>query len=348
MAFSIVNQQIRLRFSKTAEEVIAYDMDVFEETSRSTFINRILSNFYENANASIGRKLQIYKEELLSVSGCNEESAVYKELMGRKKKQLIEKAGSFENPEKNSGSSPIRLWDDFFEYLIDPGSNNEDKYYLSIPKYCRAIIEEYARLPFTERELVFFNKEIVSPITDAITNGYQIYVSTGIRNDSGTLSSYFFIPFEITTDPLSTANYVVGYSYKADQSKRDKRMCSFKLSRIVKVKRESSRSAFLSKDDISCLQEAINQKGVMFLVADASEEIVVRLTDNGKRMFKTQIHMRPMASKINGDIYTFSCSAFQAKNYFFKFGKEAEILSPPFLRQQFADEYEAANRIYEK
>lgn len=348
MAFSIVNQQIRLRLSRTAEEVIAYDMGIFEEKSRAAFINNVLSNFYEDANSSIGRKMMQYKEELLGVKGCNESDVFYKSLVAQEKKRLMDLADSYDKPEKNANSDPIRLRDELFEYLTESGANTEDKYYLSIPKYCRAMMEEYARLPYTARELIYFKKEIVAPINDAIRNGYQLFLTTGLRNnDSAYHSSYFFVPYKLMTDPLSTSNYLTGYSYRADQGKRDKKMCSFKLSKLIRVKKETSRSAFLSKDDIADIQEAIEQKGVMFLIADSREDVVVRLTEAGRNMFKTQIHMRPVPTKIDENEYTFSCSTVQARNYFFKFGKDVEVIKPEFLREQFIQEYNNALKAYD-
>lgn len=41
----------------------------------------------------------------------------------------------------------------------------------------------------------------------------------------------------------------------------------------------------------------------------------------------------------SGDIYVFRCSLLQAYNYFFPFGKEAEILEPQRLRDRFIKGY---------
>jgi len=49
----------------------------------------------------------------------------------------------------------------------------------------------------------------------------------------------------------------------------------------------------------------------------------------------------------NSDIYVFKCTIHQAKAYFFKFGSDAEILSPPSLREQFKQEYEKSAALYE-
>lgn len=45
-------------------------------------------------------------------------------------------------------------------------------------------------------------------------------------------------------------------------------------------------------------------------------------------------------------ILKFICTDEQIKNYFFQFGQNAEIVSPATLRQEFAEHYRAASRIY--
>jgi predicted DNA-binding transcriptional regulator YafY len=64
-------------------------------------------------------------------------------------------------------------------------------------------------------------------------------------------------------------------------------------------------------------------------------------------MYNEQIHMRPAYTEIiNGDEYRFHCSTTQADFYFFKFGKEAEVLSPQRLRELFRRKHADAVAVY--
>lgn len=346
MAFDFLNQQVRLNFSNTAETVIAHDMDILEVSSRSTFINTILENYYENANASIIRQLSNYEDALASINGYDNAKLFVNRLIEKKKDELLKIVSTYENIDKSITSNPIRLWDKFANFLRDESLNFEDEIYNSVPKYCKAIIEEYTRLPFVKRELVFY-KNTVNAIELAIRNEYQIFLTSGVKDAPDTKPfSCFMIPYKIMTDPLSSANYLVGYSYLSGQTKADKKMCSFRISRLLNVKNETSRSAFLSKANKEALNKAIENKGVMFLLADNNDSIKIRLSPQGINMYKTQIHMRPIPIDVKEDIYTFNCSILQARNYFFKFGKDAEILEPQYLRDQFKEAFTEAAKLY--
>ena len=67
-------------------------------------------------------------------------------------------------------------------------------------------------------------------------------------------------------------------------------------------------------------------------------------------MYDTITHLRPPFNECvsNGDcwILTFSCTQMQADYYFFKFGAEAEVLTPTSLRNDFRKKYALANAQY--
>ena len=80
----------------------------------------------------------------------------------------------------------------------------------------------------------------------------------------------------------------------------------------------------------------------------SDEQILVRLTEDGVRKYQSQIYLRPSCSRAitgEGD-YSFFCTPRQAEYYFFKFGKDAEILSPPGLRERFLSLYADALKTY--
>jgi hypothetical protein len=86
---------------------------------------------------------------------------------------------------------------------------------------------------------------------------------------------------------------------------------------------------------------------------DKVYEITVRLTEEGKRKYINQVHMRPprhidaTGKSSNGDdVYVFRCTLHQADVYFFKFGAAAEILSPSLLKEKFAQDYADAAALY--
>ena len=77
----------------------------------------------------------------------------------------------------------------------------------------------------------------------------------------------------------------------------------------------------------------------------------VEISDSDwEKIYSRLDHMRPafIKEKTNGNEYVFNCTERQAENYFFKFGEDAEIISPESLRLWFKDMYKSASMIYEK
>ena len=106
-------------------------------------------------------------------------------------------------------------------------------------------------------------------------------------------------------------------------------------------------SGHISKQEADRIQKDIANRNVQFL-AGSDEQILVRLTEDGVRKYQSQIYLRPSCSQAitgEGD-YSFFCTPRQAEYYFFKFGKDAEILSPPGLRERFLSLYADALKTY--
>ena len=76
------------------------------------------------------------------------------------------------------------------------------------------------------------------------------------------------------------------------------------------------------------------------------EPIKVQLTEKGKRLFEKIYLYRPTPVAIDGDVYTFNCSANQLLYYFERFGENALILSPKKLGIFMRNYYHYALKKY--
>lgn len=346
MAFtSYLDPQVRLRFSQTADEVIKSDKLIFQEDSDSRFVNRIIENYYATALASIGLRLDEYQEKLLEIkqfqSRSKDKNELLNELCKRKENELYLQAIQYEAEPKGDVRPPYRLRNKLFYYLTEEDSIcKEDLYYKNLSQYLRAIVEEYARLPYVKRELIYY-QETASILQEALSLKKQIKITTS------TQQCFHVLPYALVTDPLGTANYLAAFSYGIDSDKSEMKPCSFRISAIQKVQLEKSKSGYLHPQERNLMEDTIQKRGVQFLLSE-DDTISVRLTEKGVEMYHRQIHLRPSAPKIEGDIYTFSCSLSQAEFYFFKFGAEAEIISPPELVEIFRNKYEKAYKLYQQ
>lgn len=342
------DQQVRLRFSRYANEVIQYDMFLFNEVKANTFINTVIRNYYESAATSINMRLNDYRslleEQLISKGSNTTIRQLIDVLVKHEEERLIDISKSYDAPDKYSKSKPYRLQNDLYEEFAGEASDfNEDKYYpRSCSLYIRTLIEEYTRLPYILRERIYF-KTYFEIIESAIEHRQQLLITTA----SG--RKFYTLPYKILSDPLSTVNYLTGYSYLPAEEAKSKYTVSYKVSSIKNIKIVKSRSGYLHPCDVSRLNSEISEKGVQFLVSEYTQ-ICVRFTDNGMKLFNQLLHLRPEPVSITKEkdsyIAVFNCSMKQAETYFFKFGANVRILSPDTLRDKFLHNYQQAVSSY--
>ena len=337
------NNKQRLNLSTLGQQVVSEDMFTFGEHKRSTFINHIFENYYPIAEASVSLQLNQLDGQLSDLlSGPLEDEQTKKRLIKRiqnKRKEALEtKAKSYEKGK----SQPITLNKRVFNYLTEPTSEcKEEKHYKKITEYLKAVIEEYARLPYIERERIYF-LSYMEQIEQAIQNKYRLKVVTDQKK------TFYVYPYQIMCDPLSTVHYLVGYSAESDSSDAEKRPCSFKIAALGSIQTEKSNGRSLNSSMKQQLLKIIASRGVQFMIGSEAE-IRVRLTEKGVHKYHRLVPLRPaMIGEPEEDIYTFQCTIGQAKFYFFKFGEDAEILSPAELRDEFKNMYQQAADLYQK
>ena len=76
------------------------------------------------------------------------------------------------------------------------------------------------------------------------------------------------------------------------------------------------------------------------------EEIIIKLTPRGQKLFQKLYVYRPIVESIDGDIYTFKCSYSQIIQYFQRFGSNAIIVSPKSLGETFRNFFYYAHKEY--
>lgn len=344
MAFTVndatENNKQHLNLSMMAYQIVQSDMFTFGEDKLSGFLNRIFAHYCPMAEASVSRILNGLRgdleKDLSAIAGDGKtKKQIVNRLMAQKESQLIRQTASYGN------GMAFKFWlnKENLAYLTEPDSEcGEEAYYARRGTYIKCVVEEYARLPYVRREMIYF-----LPFADTIRYGIREEKQLRAVTESGTVYSIY--PYDILCDPLSTANYLVGYCRRYDSPESEKQPCSFRISALQSIKVEKSKSAFLKESDRKLLAREIASRGVQFM-ADSGEEIHVRLTEAGMRKYRRQAHLRPMALRREGDTFVFRCTTAQAEFYFFKFGKDAEILLPSALRDRFRSLYREAADAY--
>lgn len=338
------NFKQHLNLSQSAFDVIQNDMRAFTGRENfSGFINSVIEAYSAYAEASIFTTLRRKEAEYFQLfDGIPDDKTrqkIIQILLSHSEKELISKATSH----ARGVGTKFRLNKRNFQMIFD-GSCPEEKYYKRPGQYIKAIIEEYAEKPQYQRERTFFG-ETITLIKSSIESGTLLVVHT--KKDV----VYEVRPYAVMTDDGSLYHYLVGFSRLAKSHHAYEKIASFRISQLeyVSQRPKSYRSGRITSNEREQIAHKLQAEGVQFLLGEQTE-IAVRLTRAGKKMYASQLHLRPMYTRITGDdesIYHFQCTEAQARYYFFKFGKEAEILKPESLRNAFIRQYREALGAYE-
>ncbi len=338
--------KLRIPLTAYAAQVIENDCMNFAK-KRATLINSIILNYYQSAECSISLRLIDYKNELsncFSYSEIKNNQPIIDKIISRKATELKELYAKRHTSDLNW---QISLNKKVKELLTNDPNSFEEKYYGERPgHYVHSLIEEYAQLPYYRREEVIY-KDFIDTINNAIDSGYVL----NLLNTKGNHIS--LKPYKIATDPLSMYHYLVGYSIMPDSSlsvvseKKLPDVLSIRLSRLTAVDIQYFNSSSITPKEERQINSELEKKGVQFVSGDVSS-IKIWLSDNGIKKYNSQLHLRPAGTKddLDNHIYLFECTEAQALFYFISFGKDARVIFPETLKNQFKEIYNEALTSY--
>ncbi len=321
----------RVNLSNFARSVIEFDLGLFDpEGSVSGFLNRIITAFWESAEASVDLAAEERKQQLLAGGFAPEIVSV---LVEEHRTLLIRKLQEY----PSGDSLSFRLNNRNFKLLYEDRA--ESTTYSAPSKYLKALFEEYARLSPSKREQIYYAPIIKQQLEPAMATGNLLEVQLGSKG-------FLVKPYGILSDPFNSHLYLIGLSYSTSETPEKETIASFRISRIKQVKKKKQRGK-LTAEERRTVEKHLRQVGVQYLLG-SSGHIKVRLSPAGRQAFLQRSYMRPIPEKVQGDIYTFNCTQMQIKNYFISFGKDVEILEPSSLRKQFAAVYREAAALYDE
>ena len=229
-------------------------------------------------------------------------------------------------------------------YGIQGGCREDISYNGNCGEYIKALLEEYCRKEFVEREMIYA-KALFDEINDAIDLKRRVK-ATLVSGDKVKIE-----PYTITTDLLSMYHYVVGYEYiQGEDGEIQKNSFSCRITNLTEVQRLKESSLIFGEDfeeDRKKLDAEIRSKGAQFM-CEGIMRYEIYFTDQGIRLYNRMLHLRPAVvhTSKDGHIYTFECSQKQIEFYIFKFGADAVVLSPKSLKDKFRQKYQDAINAY--
>ena len=335
-----------LNLSDLAYEVIENDKSVFlEKPSRQRILNIILRNYMDSADAAIDLALERYMEhlylQLSNIPDGDSKTNVITALTDAYRQDLLHIATSY----PKGRSFKIQLDKENYAAMMDWRDDNG--YYENVPgRFLKAVVEEYARKPQYEREGILL-RNIIEELQSCVESHQLVLITLNGPNHP----RHEVRPFSICCDESRNYHYLVGMTRRAGTT-HPERIASFRISRINTIKRLHSRSGKITSAQAQDINNKLRDVGVQFLLQD-TQTITVRLTEQGKRMYDSQVHLRPVYRDYekNSDgswLYTFDCAQMQAEFYFFKFGADAIIEQPIELKEKLLGKYQMAIEVYQQ
>ncbi len=323
-----MEEKIKISLAKDTLELLKKDCLDFKivkpngSCNFNSFINLLIVNYYEAFTA---------KEEILYDEIRNAISVVpncYQEKVFGDVVKLFAKQ-SYPTTDKHNNITfsfkPTKVSEKAITYINQIVLKEE-----SISSFYRRMFTAYSKLTKNEREKII-HKENYELLTKAIKKGVQVCIvrSNNILNNCSV--------FAVAPAKDELFNYVLVYSGKQNHTLRLASVHSVSL--LATKKQIPDENEKLFEKQVACAAQYP-------MYSTDNEPIKVQLSEKGKKLFDKIYLYRPTPTKIEGDIYTFDCSANQLIYYFERFGDSAIILSPKRLGIFMRNYYHYAVKKY--
>ncbi len=328
-------EKIKVSVPTSVKELLCKDAEDFRiwkpsgEANLNAFINLLVVNYYEAFAADeeelrekIGRALSAVPERYARRAF----DEIVKAIADREKGSL--------GKEKSIAVSfkPTKLSESVFLYIETVLLRND-----TLSSFYRNLFISYAQKTKNEREKIIHwqNYELLHRAT---SQKQQVCISLENEQVYNEVSVYAIAP---ARDELF--NYVLAYSEGKNRTIRLSKIKTVSL--LVDSAEIPEENRRLFDRQIVC--------GAQYPIYSTDDKpIKVQLSDKGKELFNKIYLYRPVPTKIEGDVYTFECSANQVLYYFERFGAEALILSPKklgvFMRNYYHFALKKYRTIYNK
>lgn len=311
--------KIKIYVTKRVAEILEKDAETFYflkkdgiTPNKNAMLTALIINYFDLFKKRQEELNDIIKKTLLDNTSLSQEKvmALSSLIAGKVNKEiasdLVDKFDCLVSLKPTKDSQPII---DYIEaYLLDN---------CSLSEYFRNMFVSYTALPQDMREEIIFKNQYAT-LSEAINKRKRVFITTkGQREDRFEISPFLF--------SRSKEEMHIYLLYKNRDSCR-----SIKLSRIKAVAIVENEAKF-KENEIELFKKMLKY-GAQFSYSFDEGEVIVRLTPYGQKLFhKIYVH-RPIPESVDKDIYTFKCSYTQIIQYFERFGKEVEILSPQSVK----------------
>lgn len=331
-----MEEKIKISLKKSTLNLLKKDCVDFKITkadgspNMNSFINSLIVSYYEEFSASEECLHDEIKEALFSVPEAYKKTAFDQIIKVIAKRSY---ADSFDKESTTLSFKPTKGSERAISYIEKISLKNE-----SISSFYRRMLVAYSQRPKNEREKIIF-KDNYELLCKAIKKEIQVCIV--LKSNDKCYENMSLYSVSPAKDELF--NYVLCYSRKSNHTLR---LASIKNVYLLPDKSQ------IPKDNIELFKRQVECGAQYPMYPSDDSPIKVQLSDKGKELFKRIYLYRPTPVSVEGDIYTFNCSANQLLYYFERFGENALILSPKrigiFMRNYYHYALKKYRTIYDK
>lgn len=330
-----MEEKNKIYIPKSVNSIFLKDMERFEifkkdgSLNKNEFYNTLIMNYYQSYQESQSRLFDDIKETVIAKAGCSISLAndiasdillSFDERTFHLDDQKLDVTLSMK-PTARSAATIDLIQDHYVKGT-------------TLSAYFRNMFASYSLLPQDKRERIIF-KQNFDLVEEAIAQGKRIYFTT-----TGKDTPHIASPYSICNSKEELFNYLLAQYNDLPYS--------FRMGRIRNVT-ILNEAASVSDRNIAVFKRM--EKGGPQFAYDLKEhpdEIIVRLSERGQKMYRSMYLHRPAYTKIDGDLYHFDCSLQQAYQYFSRFGRNAMVMSPKELAGDLHRFHAMAAREYRK
>lgn len=325
-----MDEKIKISLPKATLDLLKKDCEDFKilkpngNPNMNQFINTLLLNFYEEFTAGEEELHDSIKNALFSVPDAYKKGA-FDEII-----KVISKRQSHAPSTKQSASlsfKPTKESGRAVCYIETVALKNE-----AVSSFYRRLFVAYSQKTKNEREKIIF-KENYQRLEKAIKKGVTVCIT--LKAGGHVYEDMSIYSVAAAKDELF--NYVLCYSRKNNHTMR--------LASIKEVYLLPNKASIPVQNTLLFKRQEECGAQYPFYPSD-NTPIKVELTEKGKELFKKIYLYRPTPESIEGNVYTFNCSANQLLYYFERFGENALILSPKKLGIFMRNYYHYALKKY--
>lgn len=309
-----MEEKIKITIPKDILQLLQKDCGDFKITKAdgsinfNSFINLLINNYYETFTAKEETLHDAIRNALSVIPNCYQQK-VFDDVV----KLFADQNCAMTDKHNNTTFSfkPTKVAERAIAYIEHIVLQDE-----SISSFYRRMFTTYSKLTKNEREKII-HKDNYELLTKAIKKHVQVCIAL----NAGDIINNASI-FAVASSKDELFNYVLVCSGKQNYTLRLASIYSVTMLAVQECMPQDNRILF-ERQIASAVQYP--------MYSTDNEPIEVQLTEKGKRLFDKIYLYRPNPIKIEGDIYTFTCSAKQLLYYFERFGDNALILSPKKL-----------------